>query len=129
MKIAEIAESPVILVGDIDKGGIFASFYGTVKIIPIQYRDYFRGLFINKFRGDKSLLDTGIKWIEKKLDIPVLGVIPYYRDIILDEEDSVNLEKEMKKSRNYGNTGYKKNNGFHKNQYVYLPHISNFYRF
>ncbi|MHB1254366.1 MAG: cobyric acid synthase [Candidatus Humimicrobiaceae bacterium] len=120
MKTAEIAQSPVMLVGDIDKGGVFAHFYGTVKILPKKYRKYFKGMIINKFRGDKSLLDPGVKWIENKLKLPMVGVIPYYRDIFIEEEDSVNLEKQLSKqisSNSRGNI---------KIAVLYLPHISNF---
>ncbi|MHB1377571.1 MAG: cobyric acid synthase [Candidatus Humimicrobiaceae bacterium] len=120
MKTAEMAESPVILVGDIDKGGVFAHFYGTVKILPKKYQKYFKGMIINKFRGDKSLLDPGVKWIENKLKLPMVGIIPYYRDIFIEEEDSVNLEKQFSKqitSESKGNI---------KIAVLYLPHISNF---
>lgn len=120
MKTAEIAQSPVILVGDIDKGGVFAHFYGTVKILPEKYRKYFKGMIINKFRGDKSLLDPGIKWIENKLKLPMVGVIPYYRDIFIEEEDSVNLEKQFSKQINSNSIANI------KIAVLYLPHISNF---
>lgn len=93
LKTAQIANSPAVLVGDIDTGGIFASFYGTIKILPKKYRKYFKGLIINKFRGDGSLLKEGIDWLEKKLKMPVLGTMPFYRDIEIEQEDSVWLEK------------------------------------
>jgi len=83
MRTAEIAGSPVILVGDIDKGGVFASFYGTVKLLPRNYRKYIRGLLVNKFRGDIKLLEPGNDYIAKKLRIPVIGTIPYFRDIYI----------------------------------------------
>lgn len=120
MKTAEIAQSPVILVGDIDKGGVFAHFYGTVKILPKKYQKFFKGMIINKFRGDKTLLDPGIKWIENKLKLPMVGVIPYYRDIFIEEEDSVNLEKQFSKRLNSNSSGKI------KIAILYLPHISNF---
>jgi len=123
MKIAELANCPVMLVGDIDKGGVFASFYGTIKILPQGYQKFFRCLLINKFRGDRSLLDPGIDWIEKKLSIPVTGVIPYYRDIFIDEEDSVNFEKQMPKTINRISKSIDKKI---KICVIYLPHISNF---
>ncbi len=119
MRTAEISRSPVILLGDIDKGGIFASFYGTVKILPRRYRKYIKALLINKFRGDINLLKPGTDWIEKKLRLPVIGTIPYYNNIILDEEDSVNLERENQKKKNFGQN--KLNIAV-----VYLPHVSNF---
>ncbi len=123
MKIADLANCPVMLVGDIDRGGIFASFYGTVKILPERYQNFFRCLLINKFRGDRSLLDPGIAWIEKKLNMPVAGVIPYYRDIFIDEEDSVNFEKQIPKAINQSSKGSDKTI---KICVIYLPHISNF---
>ncbi|MGM0365219.1 MAG: cobyric acid synthase [Actinomycetota bacterium] len=118
MKTAELAESPVILAADIDKGGVFASFYGTVRILPERYQRYFRGLLINKFRGDKKLLRPGIEWIEEKLRLPVIGTIPYFNNIVLDEEDSVNLEKQEEKN--------KVKAGRLRVAVLYLPHISNF---
>jgi adenosylcobyric acid synthase len=123
MKIADLAHCPVMLVGDIDRGGIFASFYGTVKILPDRYQSFFRCLLINKFRGDRSLLDPGIDWIEKKLNMPVIGVIPYYRNIFIDEEDSVNFEKQIFKTGNYRE---KSSVNTIKICVIYLPHISNF---
>lgn len=124
MRTAEFSESPVILAGDIDKGGVFASFFGTVKILPVKYRSYFKGLLINKFRGDRRLLVSGEKWIENKLNIPVLGVIPYYRDIMIEEEDSVNLERELAKKKDAA-AGAGKSEKL-KITVIYLPHISNF---
>jgi len=118
MATAQLAASPVILAADIDRGGVFASFYGTVKILPKKYQRYFKGLMINKFRGDKKLLEPGIKWIEAKLGLPVVGTIPYFTDIVLDEEDSVNLEKQQVKN--------KEKSGRLKVAVIYLPHISNF---
>jgi len=120
MAIAELADCPVMLVGDIDKGGIFASFYGTVKILPPKFQKLFKCLLINKFRGDKSLLMPGVDWIEKKLGLPVAGVVPYYRDIILDEEDSVNLERQQQKIDSPASPDTIRICIF------YLPHISNF---
>ncbi len=117
MATAQIAASPVILAADIDKGGVFASFYGTVKILPPKYQKYFKGLLINKFRGDKKLLDPAIRWIEEKLNLPVVGTIPYFDDIVLDEEDSVNLERQIEQKRGKGKL---------KVAVIYLPHISNF---
>lgn len=90
MKIAQAADAPVILVGDIDKGGVFASLYGTYKLLPKEDRERVAGFIINKFRGDKDLLKDGVDFIESKTGIKVLGVLPY-EDIELDAEDSANL--------------------------------------
>lgn len=86
MGMAEIADCPVLLVADIDKGGVFASIYGTVMLLTKDERSRIKGIIINKFRGDKSILQSGIDMIEKLINIPVIGVVPYM-DIRLDEED------------------------------------------
>jgi adenosylcobyric acid synthase len=125
MAVAEVANCPVMLVGDIDKGGIFASFYGTVKILPEKFQKLFKCLLINKFRGDKRLLESGVDWIEDKVGLPVVGVVPYYRNIILDEEDSVNLERERYKTESYAEAASSGKNAL-KICVLYLPHISNF---
>lgn len=126
MRTAVISKSPVILVGDIDRGGIFASFYGTVKLLPVKYRRYIKGLLVNKFRGDISILKPGNDFISRKLKIPVIGTIPYFKDIHIEEEDSVNLERE--KSRKYAVNSNAGNGRYRKIiiGVVYLPHISNF---
>lgn len=86
MGMAEMADVPVILVGDIDKGGVFASIYGTVMLLEEKERQRIKGIVINKFRGDKSILQSGIDMLEDLVKIPVIGVIPYM-NIKLDEED------------------------------------------
>jgi len=126
MRTAEISSSPVILVGDIDRGGIFASFYGTVKILPRHYRKYIKGLLINKFRGDIRLLEPGLDWVYKKLRIPVIGTIPYFKDVHIEEEDSVNLEREKAKKLILNGIQKDKRDGRIIIGVIYLPHISNF---
>ena len=88
MGVAGLTDSPVILVGDIDRGGVFASLYGTVKLLEPDEQKRIRGLVINKFRGDAAILEPGLRQLEDLLGIPVLGVLPYL-DITLDEEDSL----------------------------------------
>lgn len=88
MGMAKIAKAPVLLVGDIDRGGVFASLYGTVGLLEPDEQAMIKGLIINKFRGDKKILEPGLRMIEEKLNIPVLGVIPM-ESIDLDEEDSL----------------------------------------
>lgn len=95
MGMAEIADSPVILVADIDKGGVFASIYGTIKLLPKEQQKRIKGVIINKFRGDISLLAGGIKMIEDLTGVPVLGVMPY-SDLKIDDEDSVALTRKNK---------------------------------
>lgn len=88
MGMAELADAPVLLVADIDRGGVFAAIYGTVMLLEAHERERIKGVIINKFRGDKSILQPGLDQIEALTNIPVIGVIPYM-DILLDEEDSV----------------------------------------
>ena len=118
MGMAQMAQSPVILVADIDRGGVFAQILGTIELLSSEERRRVRGFVINKFRGDKSILDSGIRMIEEKTGIPCLGTLPYMK-INLDDEDSLseNLQKQAK---------------FHDKKdeiqlaVVRLPHISNF---
>lgn len=88
MGLARMIDAPVLLVGDIDPGGVFAQLYGTWALLPSEERRRICGFVINKFRGDQSLLDPGIAMLEEKVGIPVLGVIPHM-DLIIDEEDSL----------------------------------------
>lgn len=95
MGMAAMVEAPVLLVGDIDRGGVFASLYGTVKLLPPEDQKRIKGLIINKFRGDPKILEPGLRKIESLLNIPVLGVIPYEK-FALDEEDSLTERLESK---------------------------------
>lgn len=87
MGMAEIANSPVILVGDIDKGGVFASLAGTIMLLTEEERKRVKGIIINKFRGDVSLLKSGLVQIEEITGVPVLGVVPMV-DVDIEDEDS-----------------------------------------
>lgn len=93
MGMAEMVDAPVILVADIDRGGVFASLYGTVMLLNQDERRRIKGLIINKFRGDKSLLDPGIEMIEDLLNIPVIGTIPFMDLELLDEDSLIDYEK------------------------------------
>ena len=97
MSMARHANADVILVGDIDRGGVFASVYGSIMLQTPEERKLIKGIIINKFRGDMRLFDKGRKIMEDICGIPVLGVIPYYKDIYIDEEDSVSLEQKRRK--------------------------------
>ena len=85
------AGADVILVGDIDRGGVFASVYGSLMLLRPHERERIKGILINKFRGDIRLFESGITMLEELCGIPVVGVVPYYRDIYIEEEDSVAL--------------------------------------
>lgn len=91
MSMARHAKADVILVGDIDRGGVFASVYGSIDLQSPEDRKLIKGIIINKFRGDMRLFEEGRKMLEDLCGVPVLGVIPYYKDIHIEEEDSVAL--------------------------------------
>jgi adenosylcobyric acid synthase len=93
MRVAAIAESPVVLIGDIEKGGVFASLVGTLQLLSEKDRERVIGVVINKFRGDVSLLTPGLEWFEEYTGTPVLGVIPYMPNLNIDAEDSVVLSR------------------------------------
>lgn len=93
MGMAEMADSPVLLIADIDRGGVFASLYGTVMLLEEEERKRIKGLVINKFRGDISLLQSGIDMIEKLIHIPVVGTIPYVHLELEDEDSLLDYEK------------------------------------
>ena len=96
MWMAKHANADVILVGDIDRGGVFASVYGSIMLQTPEERKLIKGIIINKFRGDMRLFDEGRKMLEDICGVPVLGVVPYYQDIHIDEEDSVSLEQKRR---------------------------------
>ncbi len=118
MPMARHARAPVILVGDIDKGGVFASLYGTVKLLGRHSRSI-KGLLINKFRGDVEILRPGFAMIEAKTGVPVIGVLPFVSDLGLPEEDGVALSA----SARYGGPSGR---GSIRIVIVRLAYISNF---
>ena len=93
MGMAKMAHAPVLLVGDIDRGGVFAQLVGTVELLEKEERARIKGLIINKFRGDKSILDPGIEMLEERVGIPVVGVTPYLH-IEVEDEDSLMARRE-----------------------------------
>ena len=121
MRVALHCQAPVMLVADIDRGGVFASIVGTLELLEPEERAIVKAVVINKFRGDLSLLTGGLDWLEERTGVPVAGVIPYYRDIHIAEEDSVSLERRrsMKSKTDY----------LIDVAVMGLPHISNFDEF
>ncbi|WP_407951547.1 cobyric acid synthase [Phocaeicola oris] len=116
LPMALYAGADVILVGDIDRGGVFGSVYGSIALLSPTERNHIKGIIINKFRGDLRLFKSGAKMLEDLCHIPVLGVIPYYNDIYIEEEDSVDLaSKSMQSERGKVNVAV-----------VLLRHLSNF---
>lgn len=120
MGMAELVDAPVILVGDIDRGGVFASLAGTMLLLSEEERARVKGVIINKFRGDIELLKPGLKMLEDIIKVPVLGVIPY-SNIYIDEEDSPSTEalrlRQKKDSVSINNINIK---------ILSLPRITNF---
>ena len=116
MPMAMHAKADVILVGDIDRGGVFASIYGSLMLLTPEERKRVKGILINKFRGDIRLFESGVKMLEELCGIPVLGIVPYYKDIHIEEEDSVALAfKAVQAERGKVNVAV-----------VLLRHLSNF---
>lgn len=113
MGMAEMVDAPVILVGDIDKGGIFASIYGTIMLLEPEERARIKGYIINKFRGDEAILRPGIDMFYEKIQIPCLGVVPFM-DLAIDDEDSVTTRFDHKGDRDL------------KIGIIRLPYMSNF---
>ncbi|MDD2336273.1 MAG: cobyric acid synthase [Geobacteraceae bacterium] len=121
LRIAKMADCPCILVADIDRGGVFAQIVGTWELLQPDERELVKGIVINKFRGDPSLLTSGIEFVEKRTGVPVLGVVPYFSHFRIPEEDSVALEKRRSEAR-----GKKSEEGTIRIGVLDFPHISNY---
>lgn len=116
MRMAKVAKADVYLVADIDRGGVFASVYGSIVLLDDDERKLIKGIIINKFRGDISLFEDGKKMLESLTNVPVLGVVPFAKDIYIEDEDSLGLDKKNKSSQqNTINIAV-----------ILLPYISNF---
>lgn len=97
MGLAKLVDAPVLLAGDIDRGGVFAQLYGTVELLERDERERIKGLIINKFRGDPTILTPGLDMLEEKTGIPVIGVVPYIRADV-DDEDSLSPRLEQSRA-------------------------------
>ena len=97
MGLAKMVDAPVLLVGDIDRGGVFAQLLGTLLLLEEDEKERVKGLIINKFRGDKTILDPGIEMLEEKGNVPVIGVTPYLH-VEIEDEDSLTERFTSKKS-------------------------------
>ncbi len=117
MAIAEYADAPVLLVGDIDRGGIFAQLLGTHMLLEENERRRIRGLIVNKFRGEPRLFADGVKILEEKSGVPVLGVMPFVQDLRVADEDSAVLDETPHISRGHQRLDI---------AVIHLPHMSNF---
>ncbi|MCH2194823.1 cobyric acid synthase [Kordia sp.] len=116
MRMAQHANAAVYLVADIDRGGVFASVYGSIALLEEDERKLIKGIIVNKFRGDISLFEEGRKMLEELTNVPVLGVVPFAKDIYIEEEDSLGLEDKHKQfSKEKINIAV-----------ILLPYISNF---
>ena len=98
MPMAEYANAATYLIADIDKGGVFASIYGSIVLLPEKHRKLIKGVIINKFRGDERLFDKGKIMLEELTGVPVIGVLPYMRDVFIEQEDAVILDNQNKES-------------------------------
>ncbi len=116
LRMAQYADASVYLIADIDRGGVFASVYGSITLLDEEERKLIKGIIINKFRGDITLFEDGKKLLEQLTNVPVLGVIPYAKDIYIEEEDSLGLDEKNKKL----------SEGKINIAVVLLPFISNF---
>jgi adenosylcobyric acid synthase len=125
MRMAHAADAACLLVGDIDRGGVFASLVGTMELLEPADRARIRGFVINKFRGDLSLLASGVETVERRLGIPCAGVVPFLRDLGLDEEDSVALEDRRTPARAWLNISAGPDRPL-RIGVVALPHMANF---
>ena len=126
MRMAKAANAACLLVGDIDRGGVFASLLGTLELLEPDERSLIRGYAINKFRGDVTLLEPGIRMMEPRLGVPCAGVVPYLHDLGLDEEDGVANEERQTAARVRKDAARETPARPLRIGVVALPHLSNF---
>jgi adenosylcobyric acid synthase len=126
MRMAEMADASCLLVGDIDRGGVFASLLGTLELLESEERERVRGFAINKFRGDATLLQPGIQMMEERVKKPCLGVVPYLPSLMLEEEDSLGLPLTTKTSWTATDTSDTSADRALRIAVIALPSFSNF---
>ena len=124
LRMAETADAACLLVGDIDRGGVFASLLGTLELLEPAERSRIRGFVVNKFRGDVELLRPGLRMIEQRMSCPCLGVVPFLKDLGLEEEDSVVFEEPRGQGRAWQNENSRERPL--RVGVIGLPHVSNF---
>lgn len=117
LSVARYAHAPVLLVGDIERGGVFAQLLGTLSLLSPDERAWVKGLVVNKFHGDLSLFDDGVRILEQRSGLPVLGVVPFVQDLDLPEEDAACLDAPVPGEANEGDIDI---------AVIRLPHIANF---
>lgn len=98
LRMAHHAGAATYLIGDIDRGGLFGSVYGTIALLTPEERSLIKGILVNKFRGDARLFEDGKRMLEELTGVPVVGILPYFRDIFIEQEDSVSLEQKFRKT-------------------------------
>jgi len=125
MRMAHAADAACLLVGDIDRGGVFASLLGTLELLGPEDRARIRGFLINKFRGDQSLLRPGLSAMESRLGLPCVGVVPHLPDLGLDEEDGVALTDRALATRRWSNCETEPQQPL-RIGVIALPHMANF---
>lgn len=116
MRIAVASKAATFLIADIDRGGVFGSVYGTLKLLPPEHIDLIEGIIINKFRGDISMFEAGKKILEDLTNKPVVGIVPYFNSIYIEQEDSVGIDTKLRTFLP----------GKINIAVVHLPHMSNF---
>ena len=122
MAVAKLARAPVLLVGDIDRGGVMAALIGTLELLEPDERELVAGLVINRFRGEVALFQSGVEFLERRTGKPVLGIIPYFHDIYISDEDAVALERPELRAGAGTHTAL-------DIAIIHLPRISNFDEF
>jgi adenosylcobyric acid synthase len=126
MRVAEMADARCLLVGDIDRGGVFASLLGTLELLEPEERNRIWGFAINKFRGDASLLEPGIRMIEERVQKPCIGVVPYLHSLMLEEEDSLGLSVKTQTQWTLDGSSGRSPERFLRVAVIALPSFSNF---